>query len=149
MEWIDIQYVRFIPESGDVGLLLLRIGFGLSLFLKHGLETLTKYSRMVVHFSDPIGISSHASLAYALLTDGICSLLVILGLGTRWAALLISIFLTVALMFVHHMDFFGNGHVELVVAYTFAFLTLLISGPGRYSLDHCFNRVSDKETWVI
>ena len=34
----------------DFGLLLLRVSFGLSLFLKHGLEKITGFGRMVPGF---------------------------------------------------------------------------------------------------
>lgn len=140
MPWRDVLNPRSIPGSRDTALLLMRIGFGLSLFLKHGLEKLTGYSRMVTHFPNPIGIGPHASLAYALLSDGICSLLVILGLGTRWAAIVIVVNLAVVFTLVHHMAFFTQGHVELVFVYFIGFLSILIAGPGRFSLDRLLTR---------
>lgn len=56
------------PKDVSWGLLVLRVAVGLSLFLKHGLEKLTGYSRMVQQFPDPIHLGAHASLAFALLT---------------------------------------------------------------------------------
>src|SRR6516164_6997369 len=88
-------------ESMNLGLLILRVCTGLSLFLKHGLEKLTGYSTMVQHFPDPVHIGAHASLAFALLSDGICSVLVILGLATRPAAAIILINVATAFFFVH------------------------------------------------
>jgi putative oxidoreductase len=140
MQWKDVLGLRFIPSSKDAALLVMRVGFGLSLFLKHGLEKLTGYSQMVTHFPDPIGIGPHASLAFALLSDGICSVLVILGLGTRWAALVVTVNVGVAFALVHHMAFFTVPHVEIVFAYIVAFLAILIAGPGRYSMDHLLTR---------
>lgn len=102
------------PTSVNAGLLILRAGAGLSLFLKHGLEKLTGYSTMVQHFPNPIHIGAHASLAFALLSDGICSVLVAVGLFTRPAAAIVLINLLAAFFFVHHAAFFSNGHVELV-----------------------------------
>ena len=98
-----------LAESSDLALLLMRLGFGLSLFLKHGLEKLTGYSQMVTHFPNPLGIGAHASLAYALLSDGICSLLVLLGVGTRLAALVIVINLSVVFFLVDHAAFFETA----------------------------------------
>jgi putative oxidoreductase len=121
--------------STSAGLLLLRVFAGLSLFLKHGLEKLTGYSHMVQHFPDPIHIGAHASLAYALLSDGICSLLVVIGLATRPAALLILINLLTAFFLVHHAAFFTNEHSELVWVYIAAFTALLFTGAGRFSID--------------
>ena len=121
--------------STSFGLLILRVGAGLSLFLKHGLEKLTGYSRMVQHFPNPIHIGTHASLAFALLTDGICSLLIVLGLATRPAAFLLLVTLLTAFFLVHHAAFFTESHVELVWIYIVVFAALLFTGPGRFSVD--------------
>jgi len=116
------------------GLLVLRVG-ALSLFLKHGIEKLTGYSTMVQHFPDPIHIGAHASLAFALLSDGICSVLVMIGLATRLAAAVILVNILTAFFFVHHAAYFSERHVELVATYIIIFLTLLFTGPGRFSID--------------
>ena len=82
-------------SSISFGLLVLRIA-GLSLFLRHGWEKLSGYSTMVQHFPDPIHVGAHAGLAFALLSDGICSVLVLIGLATRPAAAVIVTNLLVA-----------------------------------------------------
>jgi putative oxidoreductase len=123
------------PRSTSFGLLILRIFAGLSLLMKHGLEKLTGYPVMVQHFPDPIHIGAHASLAFALLTDGICSALVIAGLATRAAAALIFINIFVAYLLVHHALYFSNDHLEAMWLYLAAFATLVLAGPGRFSLD--------------
>jgi putative oxidoreductase len=94
----------------------------------------------VQHFPDPIHIGAHASLAFALLSDGICSVLVVLGLATRPAAAVICVNLLTAFFFVHHAAFFSNGHVELVWVYIAVFAGLLITGPGRLSIDAHLSR---------
>jgi putative oxidoreductase len=136
---------KFITASttgatSNIGLLILRVGAGLSLFLKHGVEKLTGYSTMVQHFPDPIHIGAHAGLAFALLSDGICSLLVVVGLFTRPAAAVILINLLTAFFFVHHAAFFSNGHVELVWVYMAVFGAILFTGPGRFSIESRFGR---------
>jgi putative oxidoreductase len=89
---------------------------------------------MVQHFPDPIHIGAHAGLAYALFTDGICSILVVLGIFTRPASALIVINLLTAFFFVHHAAFLHDGHSELIVVYVFAFAALFLTGPGRWSI---------------
>lgn len=121
------------------GLLVLRVA-GLSLFLKHGWEKLSGYSTMVQHFPDPIHIGAHASLAYALFSDGICSVLIIVGLATRPAAAVIFINVLTAFLFVHHAAYFSNSHVELLALYLIIFATLLFTGPGRFSIDQRLQR---------
>jgi putative oxidoreductase len=103
--------------------------------MKHGLEKLTGYSTMVQHFPDPIHISAHASLAFALFTDGICSILVVFGLFTRTASALILISLLTAFFFVHHAAFLSDGHVELVMVYIVGFASIALTGPGGWSID--------------
>jgi putative oxidoreductase len=117
-----------------LGLLVLRAA-ALSLFLRHGLEKLTGYPRMVQHFPDPLHVGAHAGLAFALLSDGICSALVTIGLATRPASAIILFNLLVAFFFVHHAAYFADGHVELVVVYIIVFAALLFTGPGRFSVD--------------
>lgn len=126
-----------LPRSQDAALLALRIIVPVSLFLKHGLEKLFTFSTMAQHFPDPLHIGPVPSLIFALISDGICMPLLMVGLATRWAALWAFINLSVAWAFVHHFQFFGHGgdHGELVVIYLGILLTLLIAGPGRYSLD--------------
>jgi putative oxidoreductase len=134
---MPIKHLAINSGSGntDAGLLILRVFAGLSLFLKHGLEKLTGFSMMVQHFPNPIHIGAHASLAFALLSDGICSLLVVLGLATRPATVVILINLLTVFFLVHHAAFFSKPHVELVWLYIAAFATILFAGPGRFSLD--------------
>lgn len=120
--------------SSAFGLLLLRLVFGINLFLRHGMEKLTHFHQMAAHFPDPIHIGSHASLIYAMISDSICSLLVVLGLGTRVAALVIAVNLGVAFWLVHHHAF-GPAHSELVLVYLGGFLALMFTGGGAFSLD--------------
>jgi putative oxidoreductase len=134
---MSIKDLAINPSRGNtaVGLLILRVSAGLSLFLKHGWEKLTGYSMMVQHFPNPIHIGAHASLAFALLSDGICSVLIVLGLATRPAAAVILINLLTVFFLVHHAAFFSKPHVELVWLYIAAFVTILFAGPGRFSVD--------------
>jgi len=131
--------LRFSGSSSgqDFGLLVLRLIVPTALFLKHGVEKLTGFHTMMPHFLDPLHIGHVPSFLFAMIADGICMPLLVLGLFTRPAALWSLINLTVAWVFVHHFQFFGRGadHGELIVAYIAVMLTLLIGGPGRYSID--------------
>lgn len=125
----------FWPTRIDVALLVLRISTGLLLFTKHGLEKLLNFSAMAQHFPDPLHIGSSPSLAFALISDAICSILLVLGLGTRVAALFIAINLIAAFSLVHHLALFSPMNGELPCVYLGVALTLVLSGGGRFSLD--------------
>ena len=72
--------MRVLKANPDVGLLILRVLAALSLFLKHGWEKPTHFAAMAAHFPDPIHIGPVASLAFALVADAVCSILVAVGL---------------------------------------------------------------------
>jgi putative oxidoreductase len=122
----------------DVGLLVLRVVVGLSIFGKHGFEKVAHISHGLQTFGDPIGVGHVPSFLVAMISDGICSLLVVLGLFTRWSAILAAFNVFVAWAAVQHFNFFTGAraeHGELMVLYIAAFLCLFFTGPGRYSLD--------------
>jgi len=126
-------------------LAILRIATGVTLFLRHGWEKQpANWAQFLAHFPDPIGIGSHPSFFIAFLSDFVCSILLMIGLGTRWAALYCLGNIFVAWAFVHHFAFFGkdpgSAHGEVMVLYLAAMLTLLIAGPGAASIDQILSR---------
>jgi putative oxidoreductase len=126
------------PRQIELGLLILRVGLGASLFAKHGLEKYTGWDTMMPHFPDPIGVGSEASYIIAFFSDGVCSLLVAAGLFTRWAALYVAGNVFVAWAFVHHFAFFaknGGDHGEVCLMYIISFLIFFFAGGGSFSLD--------------
>ena len=127
--------LSFLPVNIDLALLFLRILVSFSLFYKHGIEKITGFSNMQTHFPDPLHIGATPGLMFALITDGICSLLIIFGIATRLAALLIVINLTVIFILLHSGSFV-EGHAELVYVYLSSFLCILFAGAGKYSLDN-------------
>jgi len=134
-----ILNARFMPTSKDAGLLLLRIGAGTTLFLRHGWEKVSTLSLINARFPDPFHIGHNTTWTIALLSDGICSLLIVLGVGTRWLSFFCFFNIFVAWALVHHFVFLGKApaadHGELIVLYLWSFLTLMVTGPGRYSVD--------------
>jgi putative oxidoreductase len=120
----------------------LRLVGCLSLFLKHGLEKIFTFSVMAPHFLGPLYIGPVATLMIATLSDSVCSLLVLFGLATRWAALYCFVNIFVAWALVHHFLFFGQNadHGELVVLYLAIMLNLFFAGAGKCSLDSLLDR---------
>jgi putative oxidoreductase len=133
----DIIQLKAIPPDSDLGLLILRLTTITPLFLKHGIEKIFTFSQMAAHFPDPLHIGPVPSLAFAMISDSICTLLMIFGIATRWAAAIVFVNVFVAWALVHHFQFFGHAadHGELIVLYLGVTLTLFFSGPGRYSFD--------------
>lgn len=132
------------PSRVDAGLLILRVGIGITLFLRHGIPKILGFSQMAAHFPDPIHIGSHASLLYAILSDAICSILIILGLFTRIAALIVFVNVFTVWVLLQHFAFFGKAlNGEMVVLFVVSSLAILVAGAGRFSIDSLLVR---KET---
>ena len=83
-----MAFAKQSAGGGEAGLAILRIGTGATLFLRHGCEKQPMHwAQFMAHFPDPIHIGAHASFFIAFTSDFICSLLLVLGIWTRWAAL--------------------------------------------------------------
>jgi putative oxidoreductase len=129
--------MKQFPLNPNFGRLCLRIVCFLTLFLKHGTEKIFTFGAMAGRFPDPLHIGAVPSLTFAMIGDAICSLLIIIGLATRWAALISFINIFVAWALVHHFALLGKGndHGELIVLYLGACLMLIFGGAGKYSVD--------------
>lgn len=115
------------------GLLLLRLGTGLSMALGHGWGKLQSWSELSKTFPDPLGIGSTYSLAGALLGELVGPVMIALGLGTRVAAIPAAFTMGVAVFVIHAADPFAKQ--EKALLFLLAFVAILFTGAGRYSLD--------------
>ena len=130
-----ILRLDFLPFSASCGLLALRLWVGLSIFLLHGWSKVTGFSNMSDKFLDPFGIGSSASLCLTIFAEAICSLLLVLGLFTRFAALVLMINMTVAFTMMHKGVLKGAHSGELAFVYLGAFFALFLAGGGKFSMD--------------
>lgn len=119
----------------SLGQLALRVSFG-AFMLVHGLPKLQGFAEMADGFPDPLGIGSRFSLIAAIAAELGCSVLLILGLGTRLAALPLAFTMFVAFVVVHGSDPWQKK--ELAAVYFVAYVVIFLLGPGKFSLDHLF-----------
>jgi putative oxidoreductase len=126
---------RFLPVSPDLALLVLRVWFAVPLLMLHGWGKLANFAERSGRFADPYGIGSPASLALATFAEVFCSVLLVIGFATRFAALACAITVATAFFHAHGARFTGQGNGELPFMYCGALLVLLIAGGGRYSVD--------------
>jgi putative oxidoreductase len=124
----------------SAGLFLLRVATGLMMALGHGLPKLQNAGQWAESFPDPLGMGSQLAFFATLGAEFFCSLAVVLGLATRLACLPLVFAMGVAAFVVHRSDpwFVGPGvsaAKEMALLYLVPFLTVLIAGPGRFSLD--------------
>ena len=121
------------PGSIDKGLLVLRVGFGLTLAFGHGINklfSLGKFIRNVERHGFPL---PEVMGPIAMLSELAGGILLALGLATRPAATFVAATMLGAAFKVHANDPFSKK--ELALAYALVALVLLVTGPGRHSID--------------
>ncbi|BAV04608.1 DoxX family protein [Filimonas lacunae] len=116
----------------NFSMLLLRIAFGGLLLLNHGMDKLMNFPVRAAHFINFMGIGSKASLILVIFAEVFCSLFIVLGLFTRFAAIPLIITMLVAIFKAHAGNF---QQAESAVMYCTAFFVLLFCGPGKVSVD--------------
>jgi putative oxidoreductase len=119
-------------------LLTLRLWLGLTLFLNHGVGKLKGFGTLSAGFPDPLKVGHSVSLALVVFAEVVASVLIVTGLVTRFAALVLTVNMAVAFFFVHERSLSGNHSGELAFTYLAGFVCLLLAGPGRISLDKRF-----------
>ena len=119
----------------NLALFVMRLWLGPTMFFNHGLDKLTHFKDIAAGFPDPLGIGQPVSLALVMFAEVVGSLLLIMGLLTRFAALMLVIDLFVAFLMVHQSALSGKNSGELAFIYLSGFVLLLITGGGMISLD--------------
>lgn len=133
---------NFNHEGIHFMLLVLRVAIA-SFMIVHGYQKLGWLTAGgEIQFGDPIGIGAPSSLILTVFAEFFCSILVLLGLGTRLAVIPLIITMLVAVFIVHGAD--GFDKKELGLHYLLVYVFLLISGSGKYSIDHLINRSLNK-----
>ena len=121
----------------SIGLLILRVGAA-GYMVTHGWGKL-QMLRAGGGFADPIGIGPQASLVLATFAEFACALLVLVGLGTRLAAVPVVFTMAVAAFLVHGNDPWTAGagprSKEPALLFLAAFLAIVFTGAGRFSFD--------------
>lgn len=119
----------------NLWLLLLRVSAG-GFMLTHGIPKFLKLIEGNFQFADPFGIGSATSLFLAVFAEFFCSVLLILGIGTRLATIPLIFTMTIAAFDIHGSDAFQRK--ELALLYLVIFLTILVFGGGNYEAGKLF-----------
>lgn len=138
MKRFSFTSIAYSTTSFNIAMLLLRIFFGVILMLKHGFDKVRNFDTLQHNFYNFIGMGPKASLILALVAEIFCSLLVVMGLFTRWACLpLLITFLVIIFGHDAGKDLMDS---EMAIFYFTAFLVILFCGPGQISVDGMINR---------
>lgn len=124
--------------SEDLGKLVLRITLAI-LILLHGIAKLQHGIDFITGLVTNAGLpTTFAYLVYV--GEVLAPILVLVGLFTRPAALIIAINMIVAIALVHMNELFaltktGGWALELQGMFLISAIVISLLGPGRYSLD--------------
>lgn len=116
----------------DLGLLILRLGVGFLMIPKHGWVKLMNFESIQGGFVSFLGMSSSVSLGLTIFAEFFCSLFIMFGFFTRLACIPLII-CTLVIFSVHDWNFLGKQ--ELVTMFMIGYISILLLGPGKYSLD--------------
>ena len=121
------------PISEDFGYLLLRLGFGGTMFWQHGWPKLIHFTEKMDSFADPFGMGPMFSLALIVLAEVVCAALVTLGMWTRVACIPLIIGMAVIVFMVHGDQAFAKK--EMAMLYLVGFVVILFTGSGRFAIN--------------
>lgn len=122
----------------DSAIFFLRLFVGV-MMLTHGVAKIQNYNMLFDSFPDPIGWGSRASLMLIISAEVLGSILLIVGLFVRPAAL----FLALGMFFATFLTFPDKAFAESELSFIYMgiYIMLLISGGAKYSLDRFWFRV--------
>ena len=127
-----LQNADLAKAPADLAVLLLRVFSG-AFIMTHGLPKVNKILAGDLGFADPIGLGPEVSLVLTAFAEAICAILIVLGLGTRWASIPLIIVMAVAALIHHAADPFSAKEKPLL--FMVIFIVLLLTGGGKYSVD--------------
>ena len=131
-----------LKHSYDIGILILRVFPGIAMFLNHGMNKISagtaKWERLGNALTDLIGFESLKIFFgfMASYAESLGALFIIVGLLTRFSSFLL--FFTMIVASLKH--YFEGEFSELAFVYGCICFALIISGPGKYSVDNILKK---------
>ena len=117
----------------NIAVLIIRVTFGAMLLINSGIYKLQHFAEMQKTFHDPLHIGHMPSLMLVLFAEVFCAVFVILGLFTRIMTIPIVITFIVIVFLVNKGAY--REEATIGVLYLAAFFSILLMGPGKYSID--------------
>lgn len=124
---------RYSEAAFNFALLLLRVVFGLLILVNHGIPKLMHFAGLSTKFYAPFHMGHQLALILMIFAEVFCAIFLVIGLFSRLAAIPLVVGLAVAVFMYHGVR--PLAHSELAIVYLLAFGTILLVGPGRYSVD--------------
>lgn len=134
-ERVDMKHTNSTPRpdirTTDVAILFLRFFIGV-VSLLHIIGKLQTYDNTILVYPQILGLDPATSFAVATIIDGVLTAMIVLGVGTRFAAAMMCI-ISVLVVIYSFMQGTMSADMRLNFVYMGIYITLLISGGGYYS----------------
>jgi putative oxidoreductase len=124
---------RYSVTAFNLALFLLRATLGILLCLVHGIPKVSNFAVWKTQFYDPFHIGSKWSLVLTIIVEVFGSMLIIIGLFSRLAALILVIEMIFA-SFIYH-EGHSLGEYEHAILFLVGFICIVLLGPGKWSAD--------------
>lgn len=129
---------RVLRSQGcEMAILFLRVFIG-GVMLLHMIGKLQDYDDYVLNFQSIVGLNHATSFALSILFEGLFAVMIIMGVGTRLAAALMAIVMIVSICEALMQGTVTDGESKLEFIYIGIYITLVISGGGRYAISTMF-----------
>jgi putative oxidoreductase len=130
------SFLSFKSLSIDAGLLILRLCC--ALMLLHGWPKFIDFKENSGDWPDPFHLGSTASYTLTVFAELFCTVLIAIGFFTRVAIIPLIILMLVIILIIHSEDTFADR--EHAIMYLLTYVTLLFTGPGKFSIDRLIHR---------
>lgn len=125
-------------QSWSVDLALLLVRIACAFMILHGWGKFTDFSDGVAEWPDPFHVGPVASKGLTVFAELFCTIFVVIGLFTRFVLIPLIICMVVIIFVVHSGDPLGDKESGLI--YLLMYLTLFLTGPGKYSVDRLMRK---------
>lgn len=128
-----------IPAINNIVMLLVRIFVAIAMIILHGLPKLEKLmAGGEIQFYNFMGIGAKSTLILAILLELIGAFLIMIGLFTRAASLLLIVVMAVAAFGFHYSDSFSVKESSLLFLSVFTLICAF--GPRQFSIDSMISK---------
>lgn len=121
-------------HRSDVAILFLRLFIG-GVMLLHIVGKMQSYDNILLTYHRILGLDAATSFAVITILEGLFAAMIILGVATRFASamMLIVVAMSIAEALLNEMPNVAMAKLNFV--YMGIYITLLISGGGRYAFN--------------
>ena len=132
-----LLHYQALANTTNWALLILRVG--ISFFLMyHGFEKLeTLLAGNSADFPDPFHVGTRVSHGLSVFAEFFCSAFLMLGLFSRLALIVLICNMLIIIFIIHANDPLSDR--EHAYLFLIPFISLFLTGPGKFSLDAFFS----------